>query len=176
MNTKWASGNAAGNTLSKGNTVWPPLPFFKCRVTFQKGAQVSAPLILSIWAGAVLTLPCPGIRLEPWVKIKPRYSICISTCDTKQSELIFSQWETRCRSLLVHLNSTCVMLHYPPPRTNTRTGCWSLIHHQTSSMHRCTQEHKGTNWQLHTQAHCSQMSPTNRPWRGRCSDAETGAI
>ena len=44
---------------------------FKCRVTFQKGAQVSALLILRMGPGGVLTPPRHGIKPEPWVKIKP---------------------------------------------------------------------------------------------------------
>lgn len=139
-----------------------PSPY-KYRVTFQKGAQVSDLLILSMWTGAVLTLPCHSIKLKPWVKIKPwpLHIIIINVIRRKVIWFSHNEQHGQC--------PTCVMLL--PPHTHTHTNT-----RRPSNMHRCTWAQKQKPTASYTTTLCSQMSPTNRPWGERCSDAETGAI
>lgn len=130
-----------------------PSPY-KYRVTFQKGAQVSDLLILSMWTGAVLTLPCHSIKLKPWVKIKPwPLHIIIINVIRRISDFPINEQHGRC--------PTCVMLLPPHTHIHTQTHVDPPI---------CTDahEHRSKNRQPHTQAHSAPkwVQLTDRGERG----------
>lgn len=120
---------------------------------------------------------CTGLNCSHLQHLKPEAWVNHALCTLqymRQSTLIYTQWELRCTSMLVHLSSTCVMLHSPThSHTHTQTAerLFTIF-----SMHRCTQAQKQKLTAEYTNTLCSQMSSTNRLQSGRCSDAETGAI
>lgn len=135
-----------------------PQALFKHTGTFKKGAQVSAPP--NRWSlVSVMTLHqiwIPGLHFwaqQKWFKVKWAAHRVPQPAGAFELHM--------CNVAFTH--------------TNARTDGWTFNHHHPN-MRRCTQAQKHKLTASYTSTLCSQKSPAKRACRGRCSDAETGAI
>ena len=155
---------------------------FKCRVTFQKGAQVSALLILRMGPGGVLTPPRHGIKPEPWVKIKPSSLHIKMGYEAKRCDFFphrAARTPKPAGASELHMCKAAFSHTHTHAHTHTQHTYRSFIffrHRPFQYAHIHTSTEAKNNGSIHNNTARSQMNLANRLCRGRCSEAETGAI